>query len=116
MARSVHAARFLRLPVMLTALKRNWQQFKRSRPGRRFQDHYQRKNGERVSALWRCALLLGGAVLCLVGLFFMAVPGPGIPILVLGAALIAQQSAGTARLLDRAEVSLRRFVKNRVRG
>jgi hypothetical protein len=101
---------------MLEALKRNWQQFKRSRPGRRFQDHYRRKNGERIGALWRCALLVSGAALCLVGLFFMAVPGPGIPILVLGAALIAQQSAGTARLLDRAELSLRRLVRSRGRG
>jgi len=58
----------------------------------------------------------GGALLCLVGLFFIAVPGPGIPILALGAALIAQQSLGTARLLDRTELSLRRLVRNRGRG
>ncbi len=101
---------------MLDALKRYWTQFKRSRPGRRFQDHYDRKKGSRGGALWRCGAICGGALLCLVGLFFLAVPGPGIPILALGAVLIAQQSQGTARLLDRAELSVRRLVRSRARG
>jgi hypothetical protein len=101
---------------MIAALKRYWTQFRRSRPGRRFQDHYDRKRGSRGGALWRCAAIAGGALLCLVGLVFLAVAGPGIPILALGAALVAQQSRGTARLLDRAELSVRRLVRSRVRG
>lgn len=96
---------------MLAVLKRHWTQFKRSRPGRRFQDHYDRKSGSRGGALWRCGVIAGGALLCLVGLFFMAVPGPGIPILALGAVLIAQQSEGTARLLDRSELALRKMLR-----
>ena len=96
---------------MLEALRRHWEQFKRSRPGRRFQDHYDRKHGSRGGALWQCAAIAGGALLCLVGLFFLLVPGPGIPILALGAVLIAQQSQGTARLLDRAEMSVRRMLR-----
>jgi hypothetical protein len=40
--------------------------------------------------------------------FFLAVPGPGIPILAVGLALVAQESKTTARLLDRAEIRLRR--------
>jgi len=101
---------------MRDLLRRHWRQFKASRPGRRFQDYYERKRDSRGGALWRCALIVCGALLCLVGLFFMAVPGPGIPILLLGMALIAQQSRPTARLLDRAEIGLRRFVRNRGRG
>jgi hypothetical protein len=101
---------------MLDVLKRYWTQFKHSRPGRRFQDHYDRKKSSRGGALWRCAAICGGALLCLVGLFFLAVPGPGIPILALGAVLIAQQSQGIARFFDRLELSLRRFVRNRARG
>ena len=96
---------------MLAALKRHWQQFKRSRPGRRFQDHYDRKSGSRGGMLWRCAAIACGALLCLVGLFFIAVPGPGIPILALGAVLMAQQSEGTARFLDRTELSLRKILR-----
>jgi hypothetical protein len=96
---------------MLDVLKRHWTQFTRSRPGRRFQDHYDRKSGSRGGALWQCAAIAGGALLCLVGLFFMVVPGPGIPILALGAVLIAQQSQGTAALLDRAELAVRKILR-----
>jgi hypothetical protein len=41
----------------------------------------------------------------------MAVPGPGIPILAIGLALLAQESAAMARLLDRTELRLRRLWK-----
>jgi hypothetical protein len=101
---------------MLGPLRRHWNQFKKSRPGRRFQDFYDRKRGSRGGALWRGGAVVLGALLCLAGLFFMAVPGPGIPIFALGAVLIAQQSQATARLLDRAEMSLRRLVRSRGRG
>jgi|SRR5688572_14844850 hypothetical protein len=101
---------------MVGPLRRHWAHFRQSRPGRRFQDFYDRKRGSRGGALWRCGAIMLGGLLCLVGLFFMAVPGPGIPILALGTVLIAQQSQVTARLLDRAEMSLRRFVRNRGRG
>ncbi|HET9351832.1 MAG TPA: PGPGW domain-containing protein, partial [Burkholderiales bacterium] len=59
----------------------------------------------------RCALVCAGIALALVGVFFMAVPGPGIPILVIGLALVAQESAAMARLLDRTELRLRRLWK-----
>jgi hypothetical protein len=39
------------------------------------------------------------------------IPGPGIPILALGLALIAQEFAVLARWLDRAELKLRRLWK-----
>ena len=45
------------------------------------------------------------------GVFFLAVPGPGIPILLVGLALIAQESSTLARWLDRTEVRLRRWWK-----
>jgi hypothetical protein len=47
--------------------------------------------------------------------FFLAVPGPGIPILAVGLALIAQESATMARWLDRTELRLRRWWK-KLRG
>jgi hypothetical protein len=63
----------------------------------------------------RCAVVLAGIGLTLVGIFFLAVPGPGIPILAVGLALIAQESEGTARALDRTELRLRSWWK-RLRG
>ena len=80
-------------------------------PGRRFQERYRRMQEAKGGAWKRCALVCAGIVLVLVGLFFMAVPGPGIPIFAIGLALIAQESASTARLLDRAEIRLRRLWK-----
>ena len=57
-----------------------------------------------TSAWKRCAFVAAGIVLTLVGAFFLAVPGPGIPILAVGLALIAQESSSLARWLDRTEV------------
>ena len=83
-----------------------------SQPGRRFQERYRRMHSKNTSAWKRCAFFAAGIVLTLVGTFFLAVPGPGLPILVVGLALIAQESVTLARLLDRTEVRLRRWWKN----
>ena len=93
----------------------SWDRFVHSLPGRRFQERYRRKSASDRGRLARGAVILGGIGLALAGIFFLAVPGPGIPILAIGLALIAQESAGTARLLDRAEVRLRRWWR-RFRG
>jgi hypothetical protein len=94
---------------------RSWDRFVHATPGRRFQERYQRMQEKKGGAWKRGAFVCGGILLALVGLFFMAVPGPGIPILAVGLALIAQESKILARLLDKAEVRLRRWWK-RVRG
>jgi putative transmembrane protein PGPGW len=83
----------------------------RSPPGRRFQERYRRKHAEKGSPWKRFGFVTAGILLTLIGVFFLAVPGPGIPILAVGLALIAQESSRTARLLDRAELRLRRWWK-----
>jgi len=80
-------------------------------PGRRFQERYRRKSRTERGRLARCAAVLAGIGLTIVGLFFLAVPGPGIPILAIGLALIAQESKASARFLDRAEIRLLRWWK-----
>ena len=80
-------------------------------PGRRFQARYRRKHAQQGSARKRCGFVGAGIVLTLVGVFFLAVPGPGIPILAVGLALIAQESVTVARWLDRTELRLRRWWK-----
>jgi len=86
-----------------------------SQPGRRFQERYRRMHSKTASAWKRCAFVAAGIVLTLVGAFFLAVPGPGIPILAVGLALIAQESSSLARWLDRTEVRGRRWWK-KMRG
>jgi hypothetical protein len=66
---------------------------------------------EKGSAWKRCLVFCVGILLLLVGLFFMAVPGPGIPIFAVGLALLAQESSALARALDRTEIRLRRLWK-----
>jgi hypothetical protein len=80
-------------------------------PGRRFQERYRRKRASPRGRFARCGCVLAGIILTLVGVFFLAVPGPGIPILAVGLALIAQESAHAARFLDRAELRIRKWIK-----
>jgi hypothetical protein len=82
-----------------------------SQPGRRFQERYRRMHADKTSLWKRCAFFCAGVLLSLVGMFFLAVPGPGIPILVIGLALIAQESKTLARCLDRTELKLRAWWK-----
>lgn len=86
-----------------------WDRFVHSTPGQRFQERYRRRQQQKGSAWKRCAFVGGGILLSLAGIFFLAVPGPGLLILAAGLALVAQESAVMARLLDRAEVRLRRW-------
>lgn len=90
--------------------------FAKAPPGQRFRYLYELKRGSRGGRLYRCAAIAVGALLFLVGVCLLALPGPGIPILLLGAGLMAQQSQGTARILDRTELRLRRFFSSRARG
>ena len=89
----------------------SWDRFAHSLPGRRFQERYRRKQQDKGNAWKRCGFVCAGILLSLIGIFFLAVPGPGIPILAVGLAFIAQESAVMARFLDRAEIRLRRWWK-----
>lgn len=89
----------------------SWDRFAASPPGRRFEERYRRKSQSERGRLARCGCVCAGIILTILGIFFLFVPGPGIPILAVGLALIAQESAGTARFLDRAELRLRSWLK-----
>jgi hypothetical protein len=90
--------------------------FTKAPPGRRFRYLYELKRGSRGGRLYRCAAIAAGVLLFVVGVCFLALPGPGIPVVLLGAGLVAQQSRGTAQILDRTELRLRRFFSSRARG
>jgi hypothetical protein len=87
--------------------------FWKSAPGRRFRQLYERKRASAGGRIYRCAAAALGALLCVVGIVFLAIPGPGIPVLAIGAALVAQQSRTAAELLDRTELRLRRLLRRR---
>ena len=95
----------------MLALPRSMVEIIHSSPGRRFQERYRRMHSKESGAWKRCAYFAAGIVLTVIGVLFLAMPGPGIPILVVGLALIAQESVSLARLLDRTEVRVRRWWK-----
>lgn len=57
-----------------------------------------------------------GVVLVVVGVIFLVIPGPGLPIVVLGGALLARESHGVAHALDWSEVKVRAFLRPMIRA
>lgn len=99
---------FKRMP---SKKKRRWRILPTGKPGKRFEQRYD-ENRANPRPLWARVLAVGGAaVLLAVGLFFIAVPGPGIPFLLAGAGLLSAQSRLMARFLDRFELWVRRIAK-----
>lgn len=92
---------------MLKRLKSYWSELKRGRPGSRFLDQHDRNRREQQNPVWRVLRVVAGVVLIPVGVFFLAVPGPGLPIILLGAVLVAREFRFAARLLDATELRLR---------
>lgn len=90
-------------------LKEQWHIFAEDEPGRRFVNLYERRRKHRHGAFsWGRVLLVGAGLLLLVtGVFFLAVPGPGLPVLVAGLGLMSSESLHMARLLDWTERKLR---------
>ena len=96
---------------MLAAIRQHWKDFKASPPGSRFQDIHKKRSKKKGngSGFRKWGLIALGVALCLAGLFFMAVPGPGTLVLALGLVLMAGESSTMARLLDWLELKLRPY-------
>ena len=94
--------------------KREWHAFKNDRPGKRFEHQHDRLQ-QRCSAV-RIGLAIAGIILLAAGIALLVLPGPGIPLLVFGLALLAGLSGALARALDRTEPVLRDEAKQMKRG
>lgn len=95
---------------MATAtFKQQFHELQRGRPGRRFQARYEKaKKGRRGhNTTGRIVRLVLGFALMAGGLILMVIPGPGLPLLFLGAGFVATESLWVARAMDRLEVRLR---------
>ena len=78
--------------------------------GERFQQRYREKRKEGKRGPKRALSIIAGAVLIAAGLFMLVAPGPGILVLVVGCALVAEESNTMARFLDWGEVRIRRAI------
>jgi hypothetical protein len=74
--------------------------------GRRFQKVHSVESQKRKP--WtRAVKLLLGTLLIAVGIFLLAIPGPGLLVVLVGLGVLASGSRSVARLLDRSEVLAR---------
>jgi hypothetical protein len=89
---------------MFRELKREWSQLRKGRPGSRFQEQYDRNRREQTGAPGRVLRIAVGVLLFPIGVFFLAVPGPGLLVIALGAVMIAREFRTAARAMDAIEV------------
>ena len=80
--------------------------FSSGTPGERFTDRYRRARAAR-HPLAKPFNLAGGIGLMLLGAVMLVTPGPGMLLILLGAALVAGESHRLARYFDRLELALR---------
>jgi uncharacterized protein (TIGR02611 family) len=94
---------------MIERAKENWQEFKNSEPGERFQDRYNRRRQEEQGRWSKGAILniVLGLLIIVGGLVIGLVPGPGGFIAFLGLGLIGSEFHPTAKALDWGEVKVR---------
>jgi len=89
--------------------ERSWRLFLNTRPGDRFQVRYYRRQQSAPGRLSMVFNLVAGSVLVIFSTFFGWAPGPGLLTFLLGLALIGGEFLPVARLLDWAEVRLRKL-------
>jgi len=97
---------------MTVSVRRQWQHFKATPCGRRFQTRHRlrRSSGGGVA---RKVLISGtGLLIMLAGIAMIVLPGPGLLAIVLGAALIAEESLFAARMLDRFDLWITHLYKH----
>jgi hypothetical protein len=92
---------------------RHWRSFSRGRPGKRFQERYRRRQerGHGQLGVHRIFNLTLGILIVAVSAVGGLLPGPGWGTAIIGFALIAGEFLPAARLLDRAELTLRGFLQ-----
>ena len=98
---------------MLRGLKQQWRDLRKGRPGRRFQDQCERKRSGQEGKSWMRRFLqpVIGTIVLAAGIVFCVIPGPGLPLVLVGATLLAEHSQPMARGLDWCEVKLRNALR-----
>ena len=96
---------------MVGRAKRSWQNFKKSKPGDRFQVRYYYRKQRGPGRLSRIFNIFVGSVLVIMSTLFGWAPGLGLGTLLIGLALIAGELFPVAQFLDWSEVRLRKLAR-----
>jgi len=91
-------------------VKERWRALRSAPPGERFQQRFHARRLVRKRGLSRVLAIFGGTAVLVAGAVMLVAPGPGILVLALGAALVAEESLWMARLLDRSELRIRNLI------
>ena len=92
---------------MLERIRRFWIQLQYGRPGSRFEEQFEKAHDSRKGPVGRIARIVLGLLLFPIGVFFLAVPGPGLLVIAFGAMLIAREFRFAAWFLDALELRVR---------
>jgi len=96
---------------MFKELAEHWDHFRHHPPGERFERYYRSRHHTKRS-VGKKALLVGTGILIMAaGVVFLAIPGPGLLVMMGGAVLIARESLFVSRLFDRCEPRLWQLTK-----
>jgi hypothetical protein len=88
--------------------REHWHQLRQGRPGRRFQETYDRTRAEgRAGAAERIVLAVIAVVFLAIGVVLSVIPGPALPFFFVGGGLLATESRLAARFMDWSEVKVR---------
>jgi hypothetical protein len=100
------------LDMLSKRLKKSWKELKQGRPGKRFQERAEKSRRSRSNRSWVARILEPtiGVVLLVGGVILCVMPGPGLPLLILGATLVAERSLTAARALDWCELKARKII------
>ena len=90
--------------------REHWREIKQGKPGHRFQARYERarRHEHQAGAGQRIFFLGVGLVSLVIGLLLVVFPGPAIPFLFLAGASLASESRHIAKVMDWAEVRVRK--------
>ena len=92
---------------MFGKLRRQWHDIVTARPGRRFQNRYYGRKKRRANPLVKIVYVVVGVALLLAGIVLLPAPGPGALVVLVGAAMLAEESLLVARACDSAELRMR---------
>jgi hypothetical protein len=94
---------------MNSTVRQQWRQFKRARPGHRFEmryEHHQRTGGTHAAPR-RLLLWLAAVASTVIGVVLIFVPGPAVLFFLIAGGLLATESRALARCMDQIELKTR---------
>jgi hypothetical protein len=96
---------------MFKELTEQWDHFRHFPAGERFERYYRSRHHTERGMGKKALLIFAGILIMAAGVVFLAIPGPGLLVMLGGAALISRESLVVSRLFDRLEPRLWRLAR-----